>query len=62
MKKFIYGFLVGVIATVLFFSLGGGELFLKTLGKGTVKVEKEIHKSEEAVKGKVEKKVEELKK
>lgn len=60
MKRFIVGFLVGIVATVLFFSLGGSELFVKAMGKGNVKVEKELQKSGEAVKEKVGEKVHEM--
>lgn len=53
MKKFIYGFILGVVATILFFYLGGSELFMSSLGRGTTKVEKELQKSGEVVKEKV---------
>jgi len=62
MKKMIYGFILGVAATVAFFLLGGREIFIKSLDKKTLEVEKEVQKSGEAVKETVEHKVEQIKK
>jgi len=62
MKKIIYGFILGVVATVAFFLMGGGKFFVKKLDKGTLEVEKQVQKSGEVVKEKVEQKMEQIKK
>jgi len=62
MKKLIYGFILGVVATVAFFMLGGGKILVKKVDKGTLEVEKQVQKSGEAVKETVEHKMEQIKK